>query len=309
MNYLSIVNAARQEGGVSASDLTTVVGQRGEAKRFVDWCNRAWLDLQAMRQDWLWMRSTAAFQTIAGQATYTPAQAGVTNFGLWTRDTFRNYSNPVVSLTIASPCVVSLQANRLLAGDTVTFSTDGALPTGLTAGTAYYVVSPTADAFEVSASSGGSPINTTGSQSGTITITSNNTASFVGLKTEIFMGYVDWEDYRNAYLYGALRSIETRAFDISITPNKSIALGPIPISGYTVLGDYYMAPTDMIFDTDIPSLPAKFHMAIVYKALLSYGMYESASEVVLRGTAESEKWMRRILADQVGEIVVGGALA
>jgi len=74
-----------------------------------------------------------------------------------------------VTMTIASPCVVSWTAHGLSNGDPVAFSTTGALPTGLTAGTVYYVVAAAADTFEVAATSGGTAINTSGSQSGTHT--------------------------------------------------------------------------------------------------------------------------------------------
>lgn len=73
-----------------------------------------------------------------------------------------------VTITIATPGVVSWTAHGLGAGDPVVFRTTGALPTGLTAGTVYYVISAglTANAFEVAATPGGAAINTSGSQSG-----------------------------------------------------------------------------------------------------------------------------------------------
>jgi hypothetical protein len=75
-----------------------------------------------------------------------------------------------VTITIASPGVVSLTAHGFAADQAVRFSTTGALPTGLTAGTVYYVRNPAANTFEVSATVGGASINTTGSQSGTHTV-------------------------------------------------------------------------------------------------------------------------------------------
>lgn len=77
------------------------------------------------------------------------------------------------TVTIASPAVFSLTAHTLTVGSVVYFSTTGALPTGLTAGTAYYVISAglTADAFQVSTTVDGSAVVTTGSQSGTHTVT------------------------------------------------------------------------------------------------------------------------------------------
>ena len=74
-----------------------------------------------------------------------------------------------VTITIASPGVVSLTAHGFAAGDTVRFTTTGALPTGITAGTTYYVIAAglTANAFEISTQPSGSAVNTSGSQSGT----------------------------------------------------------------------------------------------------------------------------------------------
>jgi parallel beta-helix repeat protein len=56
-------------------------------------------------------------------------------------------------------------------GQTIAFTTTGALPTGVVAGQTYYVISAGlgASAFEFSATPGGAAVNTTGSQSGTHT--------------------------------------------------------------------------------------------------------------------------------------------
>ena len=77
----------------------------------------------------------------------------------------------VFTVTIASPAVFSKTTHGLESGDAVYFTTSGALPTGLTANTIYYVISAglTADAFEVSTTRGGAAVNTSGSQSGTHT--------------------------------------------------------------------------------------------------------------------------------------------
>lgn len=50
--------------------------------------------------------------------------------------------------------------------DEVELETDGTLPTGLSAGTKYFIRNPTTDSFQLSATSGGSLISTSGTQSG-----------------------------------------------------------------------------------------------------------------------------------------------
>ncbi len=78
-----------------------------------------------------------------------------------------------VTITLASPGVVSWPAHGLLAGSAVRFQTTGALSTGLTAGTTYYVstLDLLAGSFVVAdtqahALAGTNSVNTSGSQSG-----------------------------------------------------------------------------------------------------------------------------------------------
>jgi len=82
--------------------------------------------------------------------------------------------NATCTMTIASPAVVSETGHGYAAGDKILFRTTGALPTGVTAGTVYFVIAAGlgADDFQFSATSGGSAINTSGTQSGTHTLVS-----------------------------------------------------------------------------------------------------------------------------------------
>ena len=74
------------------------------------------------------------------------------------------------TVTIAVPGVLTLTAHGLSNTNEVYLSTTGALPTGLVAGTKYFVVSAAANTFSLSLTSGGAAITTTGSQSGVHTI-------------------------------------------------------------------------------------------------------------------------------------------
>lgn len=80
------------------------------------------------------------------------------------------------TMTLASPGVVTQTDHGLQANAQWTPTTTGALPTGLTAGTTYYVKTVSdVNTFTVSATQGGAAINTSGSQSGVHTGTSSPT--------------------------------------------------------------------------------------------------------------------------------------
>lgn len=74
------------------------------------------------------------------------------------------------TVTIASPGVFTLNNHGFSNGDKIYFSTTGALPTNLSVDTAFYVHSHTTNTFQVAATSGGSAVNTSGTQSGTHTV-------------------------------------------------------------------------------------------------------------------------------------------
>lgn len=77
-----------------------------------------------------------------------------------------------VTISTASPGVVTWTAHGLAAGTPVVFSTTGTLPTGLIPGQTYFVAAspaPAANTFSVAATPGGAAIATTAAGSGTHT--------------------------------------------------------------------------------------------------------------------------------------------
>lgn len=73
-----------------------------------------------------------------------------------------------VTVSIATPAVFTKNSHGLVAGDPIWIKTTGALPTGLSEATTYYVISAglTENTFRVSDTPGGSAVNTSGVQSG-----------------------------------------------------------------------------------------------------------------------------------------------
>lgn len=104
----------------------------------------------------------------AGSVAFT---AGKWRVGSSTGSSFSSTSrsSATVTMTIASPCVVSWTSHGCVDGDPFFLTTSGALPTGLSINTVYYVKYIDANSFNLAATPGGTSINTTGSQSGTHT--------------------------------------------------------------------------------------------------------------------------------------------
>lgn len=196
--------------------------------------------------------------------------------------------NAAVTITIAPPGVVTWTAHALADDTPIVFTTTGALPTGLTAGTTYYASTVTQDTFNVRATPGGALITTTGSQSGTHTCglaagynktpdenpdswievgPTNRWAMFdtaVGSKTSgatPLTAVVDPGIVNSL----ALLDLEGTSVDISMTDG---ALGPTVFSRSVTLGDaaeildwydYFFAdiePRTSVIITDLPAYSA-----------------------------------------------------
>jgi len=159
-----------------------------------------------------------------------------------------------VTITIAAPGVITWTAHGLGVGSMVTFTTTGALPTGLTAGTAYFVVSvPDANTFTVSATAGGTAITTTGTQSGTQTATSSVTLS-TGVAVNaaaISLTAGDWDVFGIAAFHSASGTTVPNDVKQGIS-STSATLGAIGTYSYDYVAvaitddPFYVAPVTRI---------------------------------------------------------------
>lgn len=131
----------------------------------------------------------------------------------------------------------------------------------------------------------------------------------VGTNDEIYLDDIDFDVWRDSYMYGAMRQVRTRPVAVAFGPDQSVNLGPPPNGLYTITGDYFVAPTVMVADTDTPTgLPTRFNMLIVYKAMMKYAGYESAPEVYSRGSMEYNLMFAQLEAVRLPRMSFSGSL-
>jgi len=95
--------------------------------------------------------------------------AATHQYYVYDTSTAPTFAEPTITITNANPGVVTSTGHGFNTNDPVFFKTTGAV-SGLVNATVYFVRNQTANTFELSATSGGLSINTTGTQSGTHTI-------------------------------------------------------------------------------------------------------------------------------------------
>lgn len=113
----------------------------------------------------IWGRNVSAVQysffvvDTAGTADHLRARA--TRFAV---------TGQTCTVTIATPAVFTATAHGFINTNQVMLTTTGALPTGFVEDSIYFIVSAATDTFRLSLTSGGSAINSTGTQSGVHTV-------------------------------------------------------------------------------------------------------------------------------------------
>lgn len=121
-------------------------------------------------------------------------------------------------------------------------------------------------------------------------------------------GMVPYSRFSGYYMFGAQRLTRGRPVSIAVTPDRKLALGPIPDDVYTVEGEYYRRAQVLALDADVPLMDEDYHMLIVYRAMKKYGMFEVANEQILAAQEEYERLYNRLLNEYTPMIEMGDSL-
>lgn len=105
--------------------------------------------------------------------------------------------------------------------------------------------------------------------------------------------YEDLEEKRDESITGTPTEFILKA-------DNTLMAYPKPDKVETFTYDYFKVPHVMTADTDKPVFPAQFHRVIIGRALIYYGNYESAQEMIMQGTQIYQTLLKRLAANQAG---------
>ena len=129
-----------------------------------------------------------------------------------------------------------------------------------------------------------------------------------GVANEQYLYPILWDDYRQMYLYGATRTSDGTPTYYSVQPDKGLNFYLVPDNIYTITGEYYKIPAELVGDDDIPIIPSQFHMIIVWRALMFYAGFDAANEKYAMGKNEYTKLMMRLEMDRLPPMTFGAPL-
>jgi hypothetical protein len=96
---------------------------------------------------------------------------------------------------------------------------------------------------------------------------------------------------------------------ITQRPDGVLVLDSSPDQDGQVTFEYWRTPQALIEGGDAPRLPDRYHMVIVYRAMLYYGLYENAPEVVQAARSGEAGILQEMVAMELPPMTPGGPLA
>ena len=133
------------------------------------------------------------------------------------------------------------------------------------------------------------------------------TATGVSDEQEIF--YMEWEEFKRTYLFGSMSTQSGRPTMFSIKADNSITFWPVPDDTYTVTGEYYRTPYEMTLNAHTPAFPARFHMIVMWRALMLYAADYGEWDKYEHAQNEYRDIMGKLEFDQLPRIGWGEPLA
>lgn len=130
-----------------------------------------------------------------------------------------------------------------------------------------------------------------------------------GVRWEQHLTPVAWDDFRDEFLFGSMRSQTGIPHYVTQKPDSSLMFFPTPNDIYTINGEYFRKPHELVLDTDEPLFPDKFHMVIVYRALMMFAVDANAQELFAIGDRESQRLIAKMEQVLLPSPVFSGALA
>lgn len=132
----------------------------------------------------------------------------------------------------------------------------------------------------------------------------------VGRSDEQFLPEWAYGVFRDTYDFATQSTILNRpSVWARRDSDEAILLGPTPDAIYTVTGQYQSAPTELTLDASVPGMPGKYHMAIVYRAMMMFGARHAAAEVFDEGQRGYERVFSTLEDSQLDQISAGDPLA
>ena len=116
--------------------------------------------------------------------------------------------------------------------------------------------------------------------------------------------FISWPIFRD--LYRDLRDGQPTAY--TVLPSGVVMFNATPDAQYAIDYEYFKIPAYMSANTDVPSISERFHMLIVWGALLEYALFDEASELAQKAQMNYTKIFAELVQAQTPDMSLPSSL-
>lgn len=129
----------------------------------------------------------------------------------------------------------------------------------------------------------------------------------LGIQDEMFITFMPWEDFKLSYNIGTI--FTQRPQIITRRPDELLVFNFALDQAYTFSGEYFLLPTALVANADVPAMPARFHELITWKACMYYAEYEEAGALLLEMKKRFNRMLNKLEEIQLPVIQMAKPLA
>jgi hypothetical protein len=118
---------------------------------------------------------------------------------------------------------------------------------------------------------------------------------------KLYLTETDWPSFTRYYQ----TTEQGRPTVFAFAPDQSIRFSKIPEQDYTLAGEYFQTPQMLASNTDVPRMPERYHMAIVYKALMMYAAHDDAAATMVDARVRFMEIMNRVESTELPQTIAG----
>ena len=94
-----------------------------------------------------------------------------------------------------------------------------------------------------------------------------------GPGAKVWVPLIDWATFRQS----RQPNVTGLPQYVCRAPNDRLYFFPIPDDGLTAVMEFYRTPQELVSNVDKPRMPARFHMAIVWRAVMFWAAHDEAA--------------------------------
>jgi hypothetical protein len=110
---------------------------------------------------------------------------------------------------------------------------------------------------------------------------------------------LSWSDFRQHYQEDA--GADYPSF-IAQKPDGTLILDAAPRQDGLITFEYWRTPQVLVESSDVPRLPERYHMVIVYRAMLFYALYENAPEVLQAARSGEARILNEMVEQELPKV-------